>query len=196
MKNQFLFIILLLVIIFHSCSGQKSLDELILGTWEQQRSNGEILLYFQKGGTVDFTMDGAPFKGKFTIKTDSTLIMGNRIYKILTLTDSVLILREGEYDFGSVRKYQRSDKVVEPIPEYVDLEEYYNNGQLRVKGRFHNGFQDGKWEMYYETGEILSIQYFSEGIFLEKPKYYDKEGNEMTDDEYYKYTDEHWPKAE
>ncbi|MBN2728115.1 MAG: hypothetical protein JXR53_02740 [Bacteroidales bacterium] len=196
MKNKILLVIITVGVVFSTCSGQKSLDELILGTWEQQRSNEEILLYFQEGGTVDFTMDGAPFKGEFTIKTDSTLIMGNRIYKILTLTDSVLILREGEYDFGTVKKYQRSDKVVEPIPEYVDLEEYYENGQLRVKGRFYNGFQDGNWVMYYETGEVLSVQYFSEGIFLEKPKYFDKDGNEMSDDEYYEYIDEHWPKAE
>jgi antitoxin component YwqK of YwqJK toxin-antitoxin module len=30
-------------------------------------------------------------------------------------------------------------------------EEYWDNGQLRVKGSYENGKRDGYWECYYDT---------------------------------------------
>lgn len=193
MQNRFVFIFLVLGTLISSCSGQKSNEELILGTWEHEDKDREEFVYFQENGKVDIeTSKYIQDKADYKIIDDTTLILGQRKYSIRELNDSILVL----YSEHGYERFLRSDKVVDPIPEYIDVEDYYDNGQLRVKGRFHNGRRIGIWEEFYETDEKLCVQHFLDGGFPQKTQYFDKEGNEMSADEYYKYTDEHWPKAE
>ena len=34
------------------------------------------------------------------------------------------------------------------------FEEYYKNGQLKIKGDYKNGIKDGYFEFYYENGQL------------------------------------------
>lgn len=65
--------------------------------------------------------------------------------------------------------YFKSDKEFKTIKEYENIEEKYANGQLKTKGVYHNGFEDGLWEEWFENDkrkvkENLKTDWLSTGL--------------------------------
>ena len=97
---------------------------------------------------------------------------------------------EERFWVGGKPKKLRHFKVDDPSP--ILSKEWYKNGQLKNEGynnkegmHISNGFYFNGNKMHehigdyqrqwYENGQLSSIK----GVELEKPKYYDKEGNEI-----------------
>ena len=45
----------------------------------------------------------------------------------------------------------------------VYYEEYYENGQLKAKGNYKDGLDDGLYEAYYENGQLQEKGNFKDG---------------------------------
>ena len=54
--------------------------------------------------------------------------------------------------------YYKKFNIFSPLdflhPFTEKVESYYENGNLRVKGNFKDGKENGLWEYYYENGQL------------------------------------------
>ncbi len=55
----------------------------------------------------------------------------------------------------------------------------YDSGNLYSEGMIKNGFKEGEWRTFYETGELKILEYFTEG--LRKDKYFEYYKNGQTE---------------
>lgn len=73
-------------------------------------------------------------------------------------------------------------------PKIVDVEEYHENGAVKMRGKTVNGERQGMWESYYPTGykwsettfangrkEGLTTTYYPNGMMRYTGHYYDDE---------------------
>tara|TARA_B100001057_G_scaffold387145_1_gene394262 strand:+ start:110 stop:514 length:405 start_codon:yes stop_codon:yes gene_type:complete len=72
-----------------------------------------------------------------------------------------------------------SDQLVERqgIDDEIKFwETRYGNGQLRSKGSYKDGKNDGPWESYYENGQLFSKTYHKDGKKDGTWEYYHENG--------------------
>lgn len=60
-----------------------------------------------------------------------------------------------------------------------DYQDYYSNGNLRLKGYFKNGFAIDTLREYYYNNRLARIRYFDKDGILLKTKSFDIKGNEI-----------------
>jgi antitoxin component YwqK of YwqJK toxin-antitoxin module len=176
-------ILVLFILLTTLCNGQTTKEDKVLGYWELIESNQKIILYFQKDGTVDFEQNGQQFKADYTFSSDTTLLLGSTLYKVLTLSDKDLII-ETTCFLTTNYHYQKTEKTVKSIQEYETVEETYQNGQKKVDGKYHNGFEDGRWTKWYENGQVKSIQNFKNGMPTGKQEFWYESGQKKEDKEF------------
>ncbi|KPM30801.1 Hypothetical protein I595_3298 [Croceitalea dokdonensis DOKDO 023] len=161
-------------------SGQKLLENQILGTWEHEKpkkdpelllnTNGiadstvtEISFYlFQKDGVLDIKESYGQFKTNYSI-TDSTLNLGTRNYKILELSENRMTIEEfGDLViFKKTLNFKRTETQIQPIPGEEKISEFFKNGKPKVLGLKENGLKNGIWTEWFENGQIKSISYYN-----------------------------------
>ena len=173
---------ILFALLATSCNGQTTKEDRILGNWELIDGNQKIILYFQQGGTVDFDQNGQQFKADYKFTSDTTLLLGTTLYNILTLTEKELVIETGL--ISRKYHYQKTNKTIEPIEEYETISETYSNGQKKVEGKYHKGFEDGKWTEWYKNGQIKSIQNFKDGIPIGKQEFWYENGQKKEEKEF------------
>ena len=165
-----------------SSNGQVNKKDRILGNWELTESNQKIILYFQKSGTVDFDQNGQQFKADYKFVSDTTLLLGSTLYKILSFTETDIILETGS--FPRKYHYQKTDKTLKTIEEYETVSETYPNGQKKQEGKLHNGFMDGKWLEWHDNGQLKSERYFKDELPIGKWIFWYKGGQKKEEKEF------------
>lgn len=181
MIKQLTYVIALLAHLSISCNGQKTPEDKLLGNWEIIESDQEIILYFQKGGIVDFEQNGHQYKASYKFTSDTTLLFGSTLYKVIALTDTDLILETGS--FSEKYHYRKTAKTIKTIQEYETVSETFSNGKKKVKGKYHNGLADGKWTEWYENGQLKSVQNFTDGIPIGKQEFWYENGQKEEEKE-------------
>lgn len=161
-------------------SGQKLLENQILGTWEHEKpkkdpelllnTNGiadstvtEISFYlFQKEGVLDIKESYGQFKTNYSI-TDSTLNLGTRNYKILELSENRMTIEEfGDLViFKKTLNFKRTETQIQPIPREEKISQFFKNGKPKVLGLKENGLKNGIWTEWFENGQVKSISYYN-----------------------------------
>ncbi|MEZ4978967.1 MAG: hypothetical protein R2772_06695 [Chitinophagales bacterium] len=183
MTKPLTYILTLFALLTTACNGQTTKEDKLLGNWELFESNQKIILYFQKGGTVDFDQNGQQFKADYKFTSDTTLLLGSTLYKVLTLSDKDLIIETTGF-LPTKYHYQKTENTIKPIKEYETVSETYQNGQKKVEGKYHNGFKDGKWTEWYENGQLKSIQNFKDGIPIGKQEFWYENGQKKEEKEF------------
>lgn len=172
----------------------------LLGTWELDREESdlksdltisisnnpktkklekiEIILKFNDNNILDFKQGSKVYRAEYKL-TDDNLYLGTSLYKILKLNSDSLIMIEDAQLFPKTFYYVKSDTVFKTIKEYEDYEERYPNGQLKIKGTYHNGIEDGLWEEWYENGQKKIERNFKDGIPVGKWKKWDETGKSI-----------------
>lgn len=178
-----IFTLTLLIFITTAFNNQISKENQLLGNWELIESSQKIMLNFQVGGIVDFNQNGEQFKSKYRFTTDTTLLLGSTLYKILTLNDKDLIIETTGF-LPKKYHYQKTEKFLKPINEVEIISESYPNGKMKVQGKYHNGFMDGKWTEWYENGQLKSIQNFKNGIPIGKQEFWNENGQKKEEKEF------------
>lgn len=188
-------LLILILLIFSSC-GQES--NKLIGTWELEKkepkldkslmiipisenkdtlkpNKPEIILQFYDNGVLDFKQGPSQFKAKYKL-IDTVLTLGQSKYFIQKLNDSVLVMKEDEMFLPKTFFYRKSKLELKSTKEYEEFVETYSNGKIKIKGTYHNGFEDGKWLEYYENGKVKTERYFKDGIAVGEWKHYDETG--------------------
>ena len=178
-----IYILTLFAILTNACNGQIPKENKLLGNWELIENNQKIILYFQKDGTVDFDQNGQQFKADYRFTSDTTLLLGSTLYKVLTLSDKDFIIETTGF-FPTIYHYQKTDKTLNPINKIETISERYPSGQMKVEGKYHNGFMDGKWTEWYENGQLKSIQNFKDGIPIGKQEFWFENGQKKEEKEF------------
>lgn len=86
-----------------------------------------------------------------------------------TYDENGQLVREEFFDKGSFEGYRCFDKEGNLIKEAtakrkeLEVELYYPNGELKVKGLMVDGERDGVWRYYYRNGQLSSVEYAQEG---------------------------------
>lgn len=82
-------------------------------------------------------------------------------------TDSYLYLDGGKYiNFRMIHGKLNG--------EYIT---YFENGNIKEKGRYYNGLKRGEWSEFYENGQIHKKEYYNENGKLTGPfEYYFEDG--------------------
>ena len=166
-----------------TCKGQTDKEEKILGNWELIDNDQKILLNFQKTGTVDFDQNGQQYKADFKFTSDTILQLGSTNYNILKLSKNDLIIETVGF-LTSKYHYQKTEKKLKPIEEYETISESYPNGQKKTEGKYHNGFEDGKWTEWYENGQLKSIQNFKDAFPIGKQELWYENGQKKEEKEF------------
>ncbi len=82
------------------------------------------------------------------------------------------------FDNGNPKKIEyykiKSDKKI-----IVKEEQYYSNGQLKMKGNYLYGKRDGRWDAWYENGKKWSEGYFKNGLRNNESTIWYKNGNKQ-----------------
>lgn len=134
----------------------------------------DIILQFEENWNLNISQHGIKAKTNYHLK-DSILLLGNREYKILSLTSDLLILTD--LNFGVNKDfYVKTPNRLEPVKENEFIEERYDSGQLKVKGKRNYGFQHGTWTEWYENGQKKSERSFIGGIPIGTWKEWDENG--------------------
>jgi len=198
--QKVLFFIFCWGVIFFFCftvAGQKNQTGLI-GTWElhrkengiqsemiiqiskgddtnKQENKSEIVITFGGNNIADFMQNSQSFKTKYKKHSDK-LMLGTTEYNILRLDADSLILIEANQLMPTTFFYFRSDRKFETIKEFESFEEKYSNGKLKIKGTYHNGFEDGLWKEWYKNGQKKSEKSYKDGIPIGNWKEWDENG--------------------
>lgn len=183
MTRQLTHILVIFILLTTSCNGQTTKKDKLLGYWELIESNQKIVLYFQKDGTVDFDQNGQQFKANFKFTSDTTLLLGSTLYKVLRLSEKDLIIESTGF-LPINYHYQKTEKAIKIIQEYETVAETYQNGQKKVEGKYHNGFEDGRWINWYENGQVKSIQNFNNGMPNGKQEFWYENGQKKEEKEF------------
>lgn len=72
--------------------------------------------------------------------------------------------------------YSKITTRIEPAIENQLIEEKYESGQLKVKGRRKNGLEHGTWIEWYENGQKKSQRTFINGLPFGTWKEWDEKG--------------------
>ncbi|WP_299582407.1 hypothetical protein [uncultured Sunxiuqinia sp.] len=89
--------------------------------------------------------------------------------------DSLILVEENQL-MPTTYHYFKSNKEFEAVNELESIEEKYSNGQLKTKGVYLNGFEEGLWEEWFENGQKKSERKFKEGIPAGTWKEWDESG--------------------
>jgi len=68
--------------------------------------------------------------------------------------------------------------------ELVEQKHYFENGQLKIGGKFENGKRTGKWVAYFENGNLQSEGVFENGVRSGYAKVYYPNGKLMYEGSY------------
>lgn len=134
-----------------------------------------IFLQFDKNNNLDINQNEVLSRVKYKLK-DSLLIMGWRKYKVLKLSNIELILQDYEDIFSVKDIYLKTNNKIQKVKEFEVVEQKYTNGQLKLKGTLHNGFENGVWIEWHENGQKKSERLFINGIPYGIWKEWDEEG--------------------
>ena len=101
---------------------------------------GLLLMFLGGGSILDYVLTDGEFIGQlFGIPISVGMFIGGtvlfgsgRIVEVLSFTS------DGPYEDGTFEK----------------IEDYWDNGQLNLKGTKKNGKLDGPYEWYYEDGQL------------------------------------------
>ena len=52
-----------------------------------------------------------------------------------------------------------------------DFIKYYRNGNIEIEGQLDNGYRDGEWEVYNESGVLLEKINYSMGEIIDSETY-------------------------
>lgn len=59
------------------------------------------------------------------------------------------------------------------------LEEYYNNGELRMRGHYKDGLKHGVWKSWHKGGKVWSVANYYKGKLDGKQTVYHPNGNKF-----------------
>ena len=79
------------------------------------------------------------------------------------LVDSKPSVKEYFYPNGKLKKRKNLHPRNDGAKPHGLVEEYHENGQLKSKGNFKDGDEDGLWETYHENGQLKSKRYYKDG---------------------------------
>lgn len=158
MKLILFAILTLLIISSSSAQENNSNKDRILGTWEMVKENQDtMIMFFQENDSVDFVQGEMAYKSKFRFLSDTTLLLGTRTWFVINLSETELVLSDYKWDSPSDFDYYiKSERHIQPMKKYIDVIQYYDNGQKKLEGRMIDGFQHGLWQEWYENGQIKS----------------------------------------
>lgn len=184
--KQGLILGLIITLCLNAC-GQKGQNNDLIGTWELAKAESdinselsiipitksqdsglhknkhEIIIKFNENSIVDVKQEEHIFKGNYS-RNGNNLILGSSVYEILKLNPDSLILVDKNQMIPTTYYYFKSDKEFSSVKEHENVEKRYSNGHLKIKGSYHNGFEDGLWEEWYENGQKKSEKRFKDGM--------------------------------
>ncbi len=198
MKRPVLVLNLIIYLLLYAC-GQNNPKDDLTGTWvlakkenaiksqssiipiskkkdsDNKESEQETIIRFNPNSSADFKQGNQCFKANYSHKGHK-LTLGSNEFKILKLDPDSLILVEENQLMPTTYHYFKSNKEFEAVNELESIEEKYSNGQLKTKGVYLNGFEEGLWEEWFENGQKKSERKFKEGIPAGTWKEWDESG--------------------
>lgn len=153
----------------------RKLNENQSNTNNQKNIKKEFFLSFYNNNKAQINIYNDAYKADYEVK-DFKLTIGDNIYKIHKLTLNELIIIELNDLLPTTFYYKKSNKEIKLINEYEIVEEYHSNGQLKIKGKLHNGLDDGLWEEWHENGQKKSERLYKDGLPTGLWREWDKDG--------------------
>jgi len=102
---------------------------------------------------------------------------------------SLNLISEKELNIGHFEEYYE-DGQLEIKGNYIDgkkdglWEEYRENGQLRSKIVYNKGVKDGLWEQYHSNSQLWSKGHYKDGRMIGEWNYYDEIGELLLTENY------------
>ncbi|WP_041627465.1 toxin-antitoxin system YwqK family antitoxin [Owenweeksia hongkongensis] len=168
---------------------QTGFKKLIIGTWELQEridnnpiekvdifgnNSGEQkdtepkdMFFFQNNGKVDVRQFGEQFKYDYQL-LDSTLQIGDIIYKVKRLTRDSLILNRKKMLVDENLILTHSKKSIDPIQAEQVIRIEYPSGHMKLRGQKVGGFQNGLWTEWYDGGGVKSVTHYQMDVVFMK----------------------------
>lgn len=118
-------------------------------SWEKKSYKSNQILGKYKNGIEEIYYDNGKLKSK------------------MKLTDSYLYLDGGKNVYFTMIRGKKTG-------EYIT---YFENGNIKEKGRYYNGLKKGEWLEFYENGQIHKKEFYNENGKLTGPfQYYFEDG--------------------
>ena len=115
--------------------------------------NGDYVAY-KKGDTIPFSGFLAEYYDSKKIKSLAEYINGHtRNSRVMGFFENGN--KESEYTYGEIDGMEDGNYL-----------EYFENGSIKIKGKYEKGSKNGKWEHFDEKGKLIKTEIFKDDELL------------------------------
>ena len=90
------------------------------------------------------------------------------LWKTVTYKRGKLSKEMAYYEDGGIDYIGRRNKAGHIHGDFI---KYYRNGNIELEGQLNNGFRDGKWEVYNESGVLVEKINYNMGEVIDSETY-------------------------
>jgi len=95
----------------------------------------------------------------YLFQSDDNVLWKKLTYKRGKLSKEIAYYESGEIDY--IGRRNRDGHI------HGDFTKYYRNGNMELKGQLDNGFRDGYWEIYDESGVLIQELTYEMGEIID-----------------------------